>query len=481
MNMDRATLELLRHQHPAWQLLCAHHAPLVASFLHAVFVEPNVRSVSQAELGEALEDRLYLLREEGDVESFPRHGLEYLNDWAQSERGWLRKFYPQGSDEPHFELTPATEKALAWLAQLTDRPFVGTESRLLTVFELLKQMSYGTEADPDVRVRELERQRDEIDEQIARIQAGEVSLMDDVAVRERFQQFQAMARELLADFRELEHNFRMLDRSVREKIALFDGSKGELLDEIISDHDLISDSDQGRSFQAFWEFLMSQPRQEELTQLLDKVLGLPALAEDRPDPRLRRIHHDWLESGEHTQRMVARLSQQLRRFLDDRAWLENRRIFEILSGLEARALAARDDQPSGHFMEVDGLGTRVELPMERKLFSPPTRPVIAGSPLESGEVELDASALYDLAIVDKAELAERVRRSLQSRSQITLRELVAAHPLRYGLAELVGYLQVASEQRDSVIDEDTVDVVEWSAGGSLSRRARLPRVIFVRA
>jgi hypothetical protein len=36
------------------------------------------------------------------------------------------------------------------------------------------------------------------------------------------------------------------------------------------------------------------------------------------------VHHDWLEAGEHTQRTVAQLSQQLRRFLDDRAFLENR-------------------------------------------------------------------------------------------------------------------------------------------------------------
>jgi hypothetical protein len=32
---------------------------------------------------------------------------------------------------------------------------------------------------------------------------------------------------------------------------------------------------------------------------------------------LKRVHYDWLEAGEHTQRTVALLSQELRRFLDD--------------------------------------------------------------------------------------------------------------------------------------------------------------------
>ena len=47
-------------------------------------------------------------------------------------------------------------------------------------------------------------------------------MLDDTALRDRFQQFTGLARELLADFREVEHNFRALDRRVRERIALWD-------------------------------------------------------------------------------------------------------------------------------------------------------------------------------------------------------------------------------------------------------------------
>jgi len=41
------------------------------------------------------------------------------------------------------------------LLTLTERPFVGTESRLLTLFALLEQISGGTEADPIKRVADL--------------------------------------------------------------------------------------------------------------------------------------------------------------------------------------------------------------------------------------------------------------------------------------------------------------------------------------
>src|SRR6056297_177822 len=140
MTFDYTTLDLLRSNHPAWRLLRAQHAPLVASFLQRVFIVPNERVMAQADLVEALEDELFALRQQLGSDAFSGSAQNYLNEWADNDKGWLRKFYPTGTDEPHFDLTPATEKALAWLESLTERSFVGTESRLLTLFDLLRQM-----------------------------------------------------------------------------------------------------------------------------------------------------------------------------------------------------------------------------------------------------------------------------------------------------------------------------------------------------
>ena len=488
MSLDYATLDALRVRHPAWRLLCSDHAPLVASFLHRVFVVPNVRVMAAADLSEALEDELYALRERSGPELFPKPALEYLNDWAAPEKGWLRKFYRQGSDEPQFDLTPATEKAIAWLATLTERTFVGTESRLLTLFELLKQMNEGSETDPAKRIAELHKRRDEIDVEIKRVLAGDVPLLNDTALKDRFQQFTQLARELLTDFREVEHNFRLLDRRVRERIALWDGAKGALLEEIMGERDAIADSDQGKSFRAFWEFLMSSQRQEELSELLLRVLALPAVAELKPDARTRRVHYDWLEAGEHTQRTVAQLSQQLRRFLDDQAWLENRRIMDILHGIEAKALALRDAPPSGEVMRIAATAAGIDLPMERPLYTPPLKPVIANLALELGESDGDDAALYSQVVIDKTRLTRHVHHALQERAQVTLRELTEMQPLQQGLAELVAYLELGSGAFKTVVDESTVDVVTWQSDRHgrdaiterVMKRARLPRVIFVR-
>jgi flagellar motility protein MotE (MotC chaperone) len=484
VSLDFATLDGLRTHHPAWRLLRSDHAALVASFLHRVFMTPNVRVMAAADLAEALEDELYALRQILGDDTFPRPALEYLNDWAAPDKGWLRKFYRPGTDEAQFDLTPSTEKAIAWLAQLGERQFIGTESRLITLFDLLKQMSEGSEADPAKRVAELHKKRDEVDAEIARVLSGDMPLLDDTALKDRFQQFMQGARELLTDFREVEQNFRKLDRRVRERIALWEGSKGALLEEIMGERDAIADSDQGKSFRAFWDFLLSSSRQEELTALLDRALAMPAVADLKPDARTRRIHYDWMEAGEHTQRTVATLSQQLRRFLDDQAWLENRRIMDILHGIESKALDLRDSQPSGVLMEMAEANADIDLTMERPLFTPSVKPVIANLTLQAGDEDIDPSVLFDQVVVDKARLAHHIRHALQDKAQITLSELVTTQPLQQGLAELVAYLQLGSETFGTVVDESTLESIRWQAaardGPELTRSARLPRIIFMR-
>lgn len=482
MQLDYAILERLRQTHPAWRLLCAEQAPLVASFLQRVFITPNVRVLSQSDLAEALEDELFHLNERLGRKAYPKKAIDYLNDWSANDKGWLRKFYQQASDEAHFDLTPSTERAIAWLTGLTERSFVGTESRLLTLFELLKQMNEGSETDPTRRIEELEKRRRVIEDEIARIKQGDLKLLDDAELKDRFQQFVNVARELLTDFREVEQNFRRLDRKVREQIALWEGSKGALLEEIMGERDAIADSDQGRSFHAFWDFLMSNRRQEELTILLERVLALPAISSTHPDPRLRRVHYDWLEAGEHTQRTVATLSQQLRKFLDDKAWLENRRIMDILRNVEVKALELRKCPPAEDIMTLEDVAADIELPIERPLYAPKIKIKIRHNAIEaSDEEEIDTGALFSRVFVDSVALAKHIRQALRESPQVTLEELIQKRPIEHGLAEVMTYFQLATcGTFDAVISEQETDTVKWHQESGAVKQATLPRIVFVR-
>jgi len=472
----------LRGNSPAWRLLCADNAALVLSFLDRVFVTGNIRSISASELASKLDDELYALNERlgGDGgPKFPKSAHAYLDDWAAPDAGWLRKYYPDGSDEPHFDATPAVEKALRWVGTLRERSFVGTESRLNTVFLLLRQMVFGTETDPAERLKELHRQRLELDQEIARVQAGELDLLDVPALRDRYQQLSATARELLSDFREVEENFRKLDRNLREKIATWHGAKGELLDDVLGSRETIADSDQGQSFQAFFDFLLSASRQEELTRLLASVHELTAISE--ADPRLRHVHYDWLDAAERTQATVRELSEQLRRFLDDQVWSENRRVMDILHSIESRALNLREQRQVAVTTELDAASPAVVLPMERPLYAPVRKtPIDSGSVLPPDE-EADPTVLFDQVYVDPGPLRRGVLRALYREPQVGLTELVREQPLQHGLAELVAYLSLTDEGFRVVFDESRTEQLRWHDPDGRERVATLPRVTFARA
>ncbi|MCX8522237.1 MAG: DUF3375 family protein, partial [Rhodoferax sp.] len=174
----------------------------------------------------------------------------------------------------------------------------------------------------------------------------------------------------------------------------------------------------------------------------------------------------------------------LRRFLDDQAWLENRRIMDILHGIESKALALRGTPPAGAVMEMSEASAAIELAMERPLFTPAIKPVLANLALLHGDEDIDPAALFGQVVVDKARLNRHIRHALQERSQITLCELVASQPLLQGLAELVAYLQLGSEAFKTVVDEERLEPIQWQAssthGQPVIRSAKLPRVIFMR-
>lgn len=471
-------VEAIRRGHPAWRLLRADHAPLILSFLGKVFVEGNARTVPAAELAARLDDYLYALRERFGEGTFPKSAKAYLDDWAGPEAGWLRKFYPPGSDEAHFDATPAVEKAVSWVAALQARAFVGAESRLNTVFELLRQMALGAETDREVRLDDLKRRREQLDAEIARVEAGDVQVLDGTALRDRYQQFSETARGLLSDFREVETNFRQLDRELREQIATWDGAKGELLGKVVGERSAIADSDQGRSFHAFYDFLLSSRRQEEFTALLEKVQELDAIGD--PDPRMRHIHYDWLDAGERTQSTVRLLSEQLRRFLDDQVWLENRRVMDLLKSIEGHALKMRGQPSSAVAMGMDAAAPEVVLPFERPMYRPKAKVQISGDLAEAVE-DVDVSLLFEQTHVDAARLAGIVRSALRGRQQTGLAPLLTEHPVRDGLAELVTYLALTDPAFRVVFDEEVREDVAWVDTDGGGKTADVPRVTFLRA
>ena len=230
---------------------------------------------------------------------------------------------------------------------------------------------------------------------------------------------------------------------------------------------------------------MSPASQEQLQETLQKVLQLPEITalnmtSEQQDALLDGIRFRLLEAGEKVNSTCAQLVEQLRRYLDDQAWLENRRIMEIVRQIEQSAIAIRQSPPPEKvFTRLAPLKPEIELPMARGLFRPAQRPVIDEVPQE-GEADVDTSVLYNQHYVDEQLLKSQIRFALHNRPQITLLELVELYPVTKGLSEVIAYLHIASESDRAVINTDLNQAIAWQDSSGVEKTAWMPSVIFIR-
>ncbi|MDI3195278.1 DUF3375 domain-containing protein [Pseudarthrobacter sp. AL07] len=478
--MDFYAINALRENHAGWSLLRAQNAPLAVSFFIKAFTGPNQRDIGRQELIDHLDDVLFGLREVFGEDKYPRPAGEYLDEWAAPERAWLRKYYVPGQDEPRYDLTAAAEDVVRWVESLSGRDFVATQSRLTSIFAVLKALVQQSETDPEVRLAELQRQRDGIDAEMQRIKDGNIRVMTGPEALDHFQQLTTLAKDLLSDFREVEQNFRKLDRQVREQIATWDGSQGELLASIFANQQDISGSLQGRTFQGFWDYLMSPQLRTELRDLLLRATQIDALAKLDNLHAVTNLHQDWLPAVEQTQATVRQLSQQMRRLLDDKVFLENKRIMQLVRSIESGALGTREVPPSGVFLEIAAQSVEVALPFERPLYEPSRRIMVDDVVVAADDTAVDAGALFSQFHVDTERLKSNIDDVLAGAGQATLGEVASAHPLSQGLAEIVAYYQLATESDWASINPDESQQLSWQLPDGSIREATVEQIIFVR-
>ena len=80
----------------------------ILGYGHPDLVAAIQRQAVTDELTGLLDDELYALNARLGESTFPRTAGAYLDEWAAPERAWLRKYYPPGSDEAHYDATPAS-------------------------------------------------------------------------------------------------------------------------------------------------------------------------------------------------------------------------------------------------------------------------------------------------------------------------------------------------------------------------------------
>ncbi len=474
MNFEKA-LTIYRND-KTLQILRADHFPLLVSFFHLAFKQLEKQTYTQSALISLLGDFLFSLERQG-IKDYSQQPIDYLQKWAQ--QGYMRRYY-ETTDEPVYELSPASVNALRWLEDLNKQQFVGTHSRLLQFFSLLQQIVNKT-AGPYERIQQLLEERKKIDEEIEKIKQGNHAKPSDTQIKEEYFLAEETARRLLADFRQVEENFRELDTQTRQTIIKSNVAKGILLDNIFEQQDFLWDTDQGKSFKAFWEFLMSENMQQELEQLIEKLNNIPAIKEVKQEQIVDRIKSNLVDAGDKVNRSNDGLIEQLRKYVEQKNLSESRHILRSIEAIEYLLMLHKDDiDPQEILMEVDSVIKPVLL-MEKPLFTPPVKIVFQQTPVEDGTADANTNILFEQFYIDIDLLRNNVKSILRTKPQVSLSELLHHYESAKGTAEILGYMQIAAEDSRHYINNDRTEKLNiFNIDSGKRFELEAPLVIFKR-
>jgi hypothetical protein len=198
---------------------------------------------------------------------------------------------------------------------------------------------------------------------------------------------------------------------------------------------------------------------------------------------LAKMRVNLLDAGDKVHQTQSQLSAQLRKFLDDKSYLENKRIATMIGNIEKQAVKLRDtlplNTPTG---TLDAIKVDMPSTMSRALYRVTKTPHLEMETLALGEADVDMSLLHEQHYVDPLVLRDHIRSALQHRSQITLAELCELFPPEQGLAEIMTYLHMAcddaGENNSAVVDSQQQESIVLKETGQI---VKVPQVIFTQA
>ena len=483
-SMRRESLRSFFEASPTARLLRSDLAPLVIDFLNRTFKSGEAISLGQADL----RVRLSIYQEElHETEPTLLIGPpeRYLTQWADA--GWLQRFLESASIEPQFQLTRYAEEAIRFVDSAVSRgsSLVGTESRLRLVIETLEDIVRGASADPDRRLEYLRAQRATIDAEIAAIVSGKsVQTYRPAQIRERFQTAVDLLKALQSDFRAVEERFQVIARDVQQLQAQGSDSRGGILGYALDAEDLLKTQDEGISFYAFVAFLFSPSQQAALLKNIGEIQQLAALADQHESlARVRRMVPALLAEADKVMRTTARLSATLRRLLDARAAAHRMRLATVLRDIRQAALClgrAPENVDIQLWIETDA---EIVSPLTRSFWTP-AQSFDGGELVEHRFDEAHAArisaAFARMRRLDFRRLRRTIREVTGEGSSQTLGQLAERFPIKGGVVELLGYLQVAHDDGHLIDPElDEAITVHESLGGEGSLRVTVPHVTFI--
>lgn len=470
---------LLDEDHATLTMLRANHLPVVAAVLSAHLGQAGHR-LPVEDLHEKIDLDLEDLRSHFALST--KNAKAFCDDWRDANL-LVRRPATQSRGET-YELSPGALDALRIVDQLQAPRTTMTESRLVSLAAAVRQLAVDTDPDQTRRLERLHREREQIDAEIARVDAGDVAVLETRRAVERATDILMQADGLPADFARVRARFEELNKDLRASILSMDDSQSSVLDDVFRGVDMIESSDEGRTFTAFSALIRDPERAAALDADLAAVLGRDFAGHLSPDERrtLRTLVRHLKSGSRDVHSVLTEFARGLRRYVFSQEFQRDRALRLALQDALALAVpASRATRPTGE------TGVEIELSAMRLTTSGEVTPhdpeeFDTGAPLaEDSPTVVDFATLAAIAReseIDFVELTDNVNSILSTAGQARVSDVLRTRPATQGLASIVGLLSLAVEHGH--VDLGSTDEVSWVGTDDISRSATVIAHVFTR-
>ncbi|XBH20440.1 DUF3375 domain-containing protein [Jonesiaceae bacterium BS-20] len=470
--------ERIAESNATLRLLRATNLAVVAAILETHLGTPGAKLVAE-DLFELIEADLFDLREHFEL---PKTAKAYCDDWRVA--GFLIRRPATTARGETYELSADALSAIRTLGQLSAPQSTITESRLVNLAAAIRQIAIDTDPDVTRRKAALLAERDAIDEEIARIKTGHLSILENRRALERVADVLSQAQDLPADFARVRAKFEDLNTNLRHSIVTSDQSQSTVLDEVFRGVNLIEDSDEGRTFTAFLALLRDPERSAALDGDIAEVLAREFATELSADARhnLRSLLPALKSGSRDVNSALTEFARGLRRYVYSQEYQRDRTLRALIQQSLAAALPAS---------QVVRPTTEVNVALElsaMKLFSAGTISPHDPSDFDTGGLleqqrELvtefaDLAAIVRESEIDFSELTANVNTLLQQIQRPTIGQVLREFPATQGIASVVGLMSLARQQ--GAVKPGATEQLQWLGLDGVTRTALVEHHIFTK-
>jgi len=463
--LDRSKLTEILLNSLSAELLRLRNREVILIFLSETFTKQQgtlSEEIIHTRLADYLEFKQIESDEDSEIEiadTFEIKAKKYIHNWTN--KGFLTN-YQDERGEIFYELSSHSNKTLDWLSSLKKEDYIGTESKFKNIFNQLKELVEYTNDDAEKRIQLLEDKKLEIEQQIQRIKIGEdICVFEEYEIVPRFNQINQSAKELLSDFKEVEDNFKEITKNIYQKNADGTQKKNDILEFTFEALDELKNSQQGKSFYAFWSFLLNPDLQNEwetLTKELYKTLEEKGIGTN--DLFLKGMKKHLHQSGQKVYKANDKMAEKLSRIIRENSASKSEITKNVIQEIKKNLLEiSKSKKKPDVSLELE-TDVEISIPFERKLTFQQSEEVTYASQPKLADEDISHSnhliKLFAHSNIDKEVLRKRIKAVLRNKSQTTIFEVIEQNGgIEKGLPELFGYLGIIKDFKYSISSEKT--------------------------